>query len=339
MTRFGLWYDFRNPPAWRRSFADVYASTFEQIRQAEALGYDDIWTTEHHFIDDGYAPSLMAVCSAIAAQTSRVRIGTAVLLLPMHDPVRLAEDAATVDIISDGRLDLGVGLGYRLGEFEAFGIDWRTRGRRMDEASTILRQCWTPEAFSFDGRFYHYTNVKVTPQPVQQPMPLLFGGLSAQAVERAARLGTGFIAGAGADLIPLYLERCAAYSRPPGTLVRGLPFDAIADDPDSAWSEIREHVYYQRRMYVEWLNAAGTAVWPLPESADAIRASDPDIVVTPERAVRLIEEMLAEHPEITGFYWSPLLPGLKPATALRSIERFARDVMPRFQLGGQVSSL
>ena len=331
MTRFGLWYDFRNPEKWRRPFPELYAATLEQIRHAEQLGYDDIWTTEHHFINDGYSPSLMAVCSAIAAQTTRVRIGTAVLLLPMHDPVRLAEDAATVDVISNGRLDLGVGLGYREGEFKAFGLDWKTRGRRMDEAATILRKCWSGQPFSFQGRFYNYGEVSVTPQPVQSPMPLLVGGLSPQAVDRAARLGTGFIAGAGADLIPYYLERCAAHGRPPGTLVRGLPFDAVSDDPDSAWAAIREHVYYQRRMYVEWLNVAGSDVWPLPESPDAIRASDPDIVVTPERATALIGEALAVHPEITGFYWGPLLPGLDSATALRSIELFARRVMPAFQ--------
>jgi probable F420-dependent oxidoreductase len=331
VVRFGLWYDFRNPARWRVPFADKYAATFEQIRDAEALGYDDIWTTEHHFIDDGYAPSLMTICAAIAARTSRVRIGTAVLLLPMHDPVRLAEDAATVDIISNGRLDLGVGLGYRLGEFKAFGIDWATRGRRLDEAATILRRAWSSETLNVAGEFYCYSEANVTPKPVQEPMPLWFGGLSPAAVSRAARLGTGFIAGAGTDLIPHYIERCATYGHAPGTIARGLGFDAVADDPERAWQQVREHVYYQRRMYVEWLNAAGTEVWPLPDGPESVRATDPDIVVTPERAVALVRAALAAHPEITHLYWSPLLPGLSPAVAMESIELFARKVMPEFR--------
>src|SRR5688572_16625596 len=122
MVSFGLWFDFRNPPRWRRPLPEVYAETFEQIVLAESLGYDFAWTTEHHFVDDDYSPSLLPICAAIAARTQRLRVGTSVLLLPMHDPVRVAEDAATVDVISNGRLDLGVGLGYRLAEFAAVGI-------------------------------------------------------------------------------------------------------------------------------------------------------------------------------------------------------------------------
>ena len=331
LPRFGLWYDFRNPEPRRRSFAELYSATFEQIRNAEQLGYDDIWTSEHHFVDDGYAPSLLPICSAIAAQTSRVRIGTAVLLLPMHDPVRLAEDAATVDIISGGRFDLGVGLGYRLGEFRSFGIEWRTRGRRMDEAAGIVLRAWQEATFSVEGAFYRYKDVDVTPKPVQQPMPLWFGGLSPRAVARAARLGTGFIAGGGPDLIPFYLAECAANNRPVGAIARGLPFDAISEDPDRAWAAIREPVYYQRRVYAEWLNAAGTAIWPVPESPEEMRAADPNIVVTPQQAVDFIRAAVDGHPEITHFYWSPLLPGLDPGVAMQSIELFATRVLPVFR--------
>src|SRR3990172_3443088 len=94
---FGLWYDFRNPPQWRRDFAGLYAETLEHIEYAEQLGFDNIWTSEHHFIEDGYSPSLLPICAAIAAKTTRVRIGTNILLLLLHDPLRVAEDATTVD--------------------------------------------------------------------------------------------------------------------------------------------------------------------------------------------------------------------------------------------------
>ncbi|MGE5596321.1 MAG: LLM class flavin-dependent oxidoreductase, partial [Hyphomicrobiales bacterium] len=232
MVRFGLWYDFRNPPAWRRPLASLYAETFEQIRWAETLGYDDIWTTEHHFVDDDYAPSLLPICAAIAAQTTRVRVGTAVLLLPLHDPVRIAEDAAVVDAISGGRLDLGVGLGYRVAEFAAMNIPTRQRGRRMDEALKLIRRAWSGGTFSFEGEFYRYTNIDVTPKPVQAPMPLWVGGISEPAARRAARLGTGFQAGAGADMVPAYLDECARLSRAPGGVMKGMPFHAVAEDVD-----------------------------------------------------------------------------------------------------------
>ena len=98
-----------------------YRDTRDQIVRGEALGWDDVWLSEHHFIEDGYTPSMLPIAAAIAARTSRIHIGTSVLLLPLHDPIRVAEDAATIDILSDGRLELGVAIGYRRAEFTGFG--------------------------------------------------------------------------------------------------------------------------------------------------------------------------------------------------------------------------
>ena len=331
MARFGLWYDFRNPRQWSRPLREVYAETFEQVRWAEQLGYDDIWTTEHHFVDDDYTPSLLPICAAIAAQTSHVRIGTAVLLLPLHNPLRVAEDAATVDVISGGRLDLGVGLGYRLAEFAAMGIPAKQRGRRMDEALAVLRQSWESRSLAFQGEFYSYGEVDVTPKPVQQPMPLWVGGISEAAARRAARLGTGFIAGAGIDYIPAYLAECARARRTAGGIVKGLPVHAVSEDPEAAWARIGPHLHYQRRRYVEWLNEAGTEVWPAPASIDDIRTVEPDVVVTPARAREVVAGVLAEHREVTNFYWNPALPGLPARESAAALELFAREVAPAFR--------
>lgn len=98
--RFGLWYDFRNPPQWRRPYTEIYAETFDQIAWAEQNGFDDVWLQEHHFHHDGFSSSVMTIAAAIAAMTKTIRIGTAVMLMPFHNPVRVAEDGATVDIIS-----------------------------------------------------------------------------------------------------------------------------------------------------------------------------------------------------------------------------------------------
>ena len=140
---FGLWYDFRNPPSTQRDNSEIYRKTLQHISYAEELGFDNIWTSEHHFIDDGYSPSLLPICAAIAAITKKVRIGTNVLLLPLHDPLRIAEDAATVDVISDGRFDLGVAAGYKLEEFTGFGISRKSRAQRMEEAIQVIRKSWS----------------------------------------------------------------------------------------------------------------------------------------------------------------------------------------------------
>src|SRR5258708_35727668 len=108
----GLMFSFRNPPQWKKPWADVYESQLEQAKLAEDLGYDTVWLTEHHFAEDGYSPSLMTLAGAVAAKTHRVRIGTFLLLLPLHNAVRLAEGGASVLVISRGPLTLGIGMRY-----------------------------------------------------------------------------------------------------------------------------------------------------------------------------------------------------------------------------------
>ena len=326
---FGVWYDLRNPPSAGRDMAALYASTLEHIRYAEQLGFDDVWTSEHHFIEDGYSPSLLPICAAIAAQTSRVRIGTNVLLLPLHDPLRIAEDAATVDLISGGRFDLGVANGYKLEEFTGFAIDRRTRATRLEEAIEVIRRSWTPGPFTFEGRHYNYFDVDVTPKPAQDPMPLWIGGFAEAAVRRAARLGDGLLA--AANVIPTFLEEWRAQNRGPDPerIAISLPWALIAEDPDAAWAEIGPAILYQSQNYARWFAAAGQPRFPsVPESVDAIRAARPDVVVTPERAREIVETMAATIPA-SHFYWWAVPPGVAPEATYASIELFARAVLGR----------
>jgi alkanesulfonate monooxygenase SsuD/methylene tetrahydromethanopterin reductase-like flavin-dependent oxidoreductase (luciferase family) len=187
--RFGLWYDFRTPTRWPQDPSDLYAAILDQIVRAEDLGWDDVWLSEHHFIDDGYLPSCLPMAAAIAARTRRMRIGTAILQLPLHDPVRLAEDAAIVDVISRGRLDLGVGLGYRPQEYAGFDLDWSTRVERLEEGLEVLRALFAGEALDFSGRHYRLVCDGIRPLPVQRPLPILLGAIAEPALRRAARLG------------------------------------------------------------------------------------------------------------------------------------------------------
>ena len=185
MPKFGLIYDFRNPPQWRKPWAEFYNELLDEVQLAEELGYDHVWVTEHHFIDDGYTPSVLPIAAAIARLTSRVRIGTWVLLLPLHNAIRVAEDAATVDVLSNGRFDLGVGLGYRIEEFEGFGVDRRQRASLMDESLEIITRTLNGETVSLDGRHYQVKNVTVTPPANPEALPAL--GRRAQHPRRQAR--------------------------------------------------------------------------------------------------------------------------------------------------------
>src|SRR5580658_11239363 len=167
--RFGLWYDFRNPTQWPQSADRLYAETLDQIAWGENHGFDDVWLSEHHFIEDGYVPSIMPMAAAIAARTKRIRISSGVLLMPFHNPVRLAEDIAVVDTISGGRLELGVGVGFKHEEFEAFGVPFAERGARTNQSLEIIRRALTGESVTFKSEFFDFKNVKVTRAAIHKP--------------------------------------------------------------------------------------------------------------------------------------------------------------------------
>lgn len=330
--RFGLWYDLRNPPRWRRDPGALYAETLEQIVRAEALGWDDVWLSEHHFLEDEYCPSLLPVAAAIAARTERIRIGTSVVLLPLHDPVRLAEDAATVDVLSRGRFELGVAAGYRREEFEGFGVSRSERGARMDEAVPLLRRLLDGQRVSFDGAHYRYREVEIHPRPLQSHLPLWVGGFSEPAARRAARFADGFIAiGPIAPLVAACLDELARAGRDPDRfeIAGGYPWLLVARDPERRFAEAREHFLYQINLYARWFAEAGMAVASPAQTDDDLRRQG-IWMVTPEQAVERIDAYVRET-GITRFYGWTVPPGLPPAWSDEHLELMAREVMPAFR--------
>jgi alkanesulfonate monooxygenase SsuD/methylene tetrahydromethanopterin reductase-like flavin-dependent oxidoreductase (luciferase family) len=156
-------------------------------RLGENHGFDDVWLSEHHFIEDGYLPSILPVAAAIAARTNRIRIASGVLLMPFHNPIRLAEDIATVDVISGGRFELGVGIGFKREEFQGFGVSSKERGARTDQSLEIIRRALSGETVTFKSDFFDFQNIKVTPEPIQKPHPPIWlGGFTPAALRRAA---------------------------------------------------------------------------------------------------------------------------------------------------------
>jgi alkanesulfonate monooxygenase SsuD/methylene tetrahydromethanopterin reductase-like flavin-dependent oxidoreductase (luciferase family) len=333
-VRFGYQLDFRNPPESGRSFATLYRDSLEQVELAETLGFDSIWLTEHHFTDDGYLPAMLPAAAAIAARTKRVTIGTFVLLAPFQHPLKLAEDAAVVDVISNGRLRLGLGQGYRQEEFDGFGVSRAERLGRTLETIEILKLAWTGERFSFEGKYFRFKDVRVLPTPVSRPYPeLLWGAGAPKAIRRAARMGLSFACVGGRKEMGIYTEALNQAGRNPAdfSLVNSRVV-YIAATAQEAWQEVGDALMYQAEHYGRWLSkAAGTTdmskvlIRPDPE-----RLKHTSILGPPEEVRTRIAEVIESGP-ITDLITVAQLPGLDPAKARRSLERFGREVLPAFK--------
>jgi len=196
-----------------------FEETIEECERAEAAGFDSVWLGEHHNSVMLYPAPLIGL-AAIAGRTRRLRLGTGVLLLPLYHPLAVAEEAAMVDVISGGRLILGVGAGYAPEEFSAFGVSITERGSRMDEAVPLIHRLWSEENVTHAGRHYRVTNATVGPRPVQRPRPpIWFAGWVEPAIRRAGRLGDAWLGGPSAKLdelaacVRLYREARLAAGR------------------------------------------------------------------------------------------------------------------------------
>ena len=188
--RFGFMEDFRNPVKWRRPFPDFYQDILAQISKAEDMGYDNVWLTAHHFTEDGYNPSLMTTAAAVAARTSSIRIGTFIVILPYQNPILMAEEVANVDILSNGRFELGVGQGYSHYEFDAFCMDRKERGGRTRESIQLIEQLLTQDKVPRQGKYYQCKSTTVSPKSVQTPSPPIWiGARGPKAITKAAEMG------------------------------------------------------------------------------------------------------------------------------------------------------
>ena len=167
--KFGIMNLF--PSAGEAEDHQVLHDTLEEIRIADQLGFDSVWLAEHHFSRYGILGNPLQFGAAIAAGTDRIMIGTAVMVVPFHDPIRLAEEGAALDVISKGRFQMGVGRGYQPREFKGFGVDPAESRERYDEAMEIVQRAWTQEGWSFRGRHFSYEDLTTYPRPYQDGGP------------------------------------------------------------------------------------------------------------------------------------------------------------------------
>jgi alkanesulfonate monooxygenase SsuD/methylene tetrahydromethanopterin reductase-like flavin-dependent oxidoreductase (luciferase family) len=326
---FGLWYDFRQRLPLQ-NYERFYAECFEEIEESERLGFTGVWLSEHHFVDDGYLPSPLVVAAAIAARTQRLTIGTNVLLLPMHHPLRVAEDAAVVQLVSGGRFVLGVGQGYVQHEFEALGFDRKYRPSLFEEGIEIIRRASEKGRTGYEGKRWRFEDLPFEPRPEKRP-PVYVGAFADPAIDRAARLADGFLASTGGGaLVDTYRKVREALARH-GRDDEDFPFVAsgvvyVHEDPERARSDVAPAISYQRSRYAEWGTDRDR---PKPEP---IRPEDlpwerylvgsPDEVA--ERLIRLHAEAPCDH----YCFWGRL-PGITHEQALANVRLFASEVMPK----------
>src|SRR5689334_1706683 len=231
-------FDMR-APEFGASTSELYAAALELVAYAETRGAISAVVCEHHTMADGYLPSPMVLATAMATKTATLPIATAALILPLYDPIRLAEDMVVLDIISGGRVSYIMAVGYRPEEFEHHGADFGRRGRLVEDQLRLLLRAKSGEPFEHEGRRIH-----VTPAPVTPGGPtVIWGGGSPAAARRAGRFGLDFIAqGGGPELEEIYAEAAAAQGNPPGSCMVP-PLDMpttvfVADDLDAAWEEL-----------------------------------------------------------------------------------------------------
>jgi alkanesulfonate monooxygenase SsuD/methylene tetrahydromethanopterin reductase-like flavin-dependent oxidoreductase (luciferase family) len=320
-VRIGLYLDMRNPPRWRRPWARHYGRWLELVEEADHLGADSVWLSEHHFFEDGYLSQPLAFAAAIAARTTRARIGTAVLLPALKRAAQLAEESALVDVLSDGRLELGVGAGYRVPEFEAFGADVGRRFELVETRVREVRDLWAT------GR--------VTPSPVQDPVPWWGGFFGPRGARLAGRLGMGLLA-ALPELVPPYETGLVEGGYPPSTARYAQPWNIVlADDPEAAWPRIAPHLAYAWDSYGHYLVEGTDRPPPPPVDPEQMRAAGSGMggsgaffmVLTPAEAAEFLRGVVVRLPLEQTFFWASIA-GMPEDLEERHIELLCTELRP-----------
>ncbi|MCU1359945.1 MAG: hypothetical protein JWN99_1234 [Ilumatobacteraceae bacterium] len=248
VPRFGFIFDFSAPERWTGSAASWWPRLMDLAGEVDALGFDTIWTAEHHFTPDSFSASPLLMLARMAASTSRARLGTYVLLMPFHNPIRVAEECAAIDILTGGRLELGLGIGFRQEEFDGFHVDRRGRAQNLEDGIDTLRRSWSDAAPS-PGEF------EVTPRGVQPGGPPLWLAARGEVpARRAGRMGTNLHLLGGRSILRTYTDSLRAAGHDPADhRVSVFKPIFVADDPARELERHRDEFAYFTARHAAWV--------------------------------------------------------------------------------------
>lgn len=326
---FGYIYDFRNPPQWERPWDALYADVLDTIAWSEEAGFRGAWVPEHHLAQDGYMPSPLTALAAIAARTRHLKLGSAIALAPLYHPLRFAEDCAVLDIISGGRLEMGLAIGYRRSEYAAYGIASNKRGKIFDEWLQIVTRLWAGETVDFDGEHFSLTGAKIMPPAPRGRIPLYLGSFTDKAMERVARYADGFIG--GSELCDLYMDKLREQGKDPSLArVRSTDlFFAVAEDPEAALEELAPFYHYVNNSYGEWFSEDKSVEGAKSMSLEEFKSSGMLQILTPDAAIAAIKAKQARMPLDHVMMMMPA--GLPTRRFVDYAELFANKVIPAFR--------
>ena len=328
----------------------IYGEALEQVEFAEELGFDSVWVAEHHSSRYGIFPSLTPILSYMAARTKKIRIGTGVSVLPFHNPIRLAEEAAMLDLLSQGRLEFGVGRGSADYEYGNFKVDFDSRDQRTQEVLDVILGLWTTPEFTYNGKYYQVDGLTIAPTPLQQPHPPVFLAVSRTpasidvAVDRDLPILTTFSTPEAANLalFDLYAQRCADAGKP-HNLDRSpfFRFVHLAEDEKEAREYPRDALTWCRDIggYRRTITHGDEINWDLdhwrrtrtvtPASFES-EAQTTTYFVTPDQCVQRIRNLQDNHG--IGYFGASMSFGsMGHAEVMRSMELFGKEVMPKFR--------
>jgi luciferase family oxidoreductase group 1 len=338
---FGTFLLMQSPSA--RPSQEVYGRALEMAQAAESLGFHNVWLAEHHFSTYGYLSRPVQLATYIAAKTTRLRVGTAVIVVPLHHPLIVAEEIATLDLLAGGRVDVGLGRGYQHYEFERFGLELESSRARWEEALDVILRALAGGPFTYEGKFFTIPETTIFPQPRQRPRPPIWiTAQSPDSVEGAVRRGFNVLTGGFGVPIERMAEfrklfdRMVAEVEPPQPLNVGVQRAVYVTDSEADARAAAEEARWNMRVTLSLRNhyervERGHAVpVPAPKEPDVDDLLDRFLVIgTPDTVIRQITRV-REQVGITHFNCSFWFGDLSQARVLRSMERFARDVMPAF---------
>ncbi len=328
--KFGIFGGARSKPGVDDGYADGYNEYIEGVIEAEALGIHSNFLVEHHFSGMGQVSASLNLLSYLAAKTSTIRLGTAVIVMPWHNPVLICEQAATIDLLSDGRLDFGVGRGYRYVEFGGFCVEMDEAMERFEEAMAFIRKAWTTEGrFDFEGKRWKFDNVVIEPEPVQKPHPPLWHAAGRpESLEYTAREGYNLFLDQFAthqvigERLSIYRNALKKYGRTYDPMGVGVARALIIVEK----GEDREEAISRRIKALEVMNAFGTSADGKQKSS---MVSDPDL-----RRATLEGTLFGTADEIAEQLRMLQADGIEyvllSATTRQGVRRFTRDIMPAF---------